>query len=147
MAHIICGFPGIGKSTFFNKSISTSYTVTDSDSSNFDKSNFPQNYIEHIKNLVDKVDIILVSTHESVLDSLESEEDLDIIIVYPKFELKEEYLKRYKSRGSTKEFIKNISDNWEDWIEGIESRRNCTLVELNKGEYLSDVITIPSNED
>ena len=42
---VYSAFPGVGKTTYFNN---TSKNVLDSDSSTFDKSEFPQNYINHI---------------------------------------------------------------------------------------------------
>lgn len=142
MSKIICGFPGIGKSTFFKECLDTPLTVSDSDSSNFDKSKFPENYINHIKSHIGSIDFILVSTHEAVLNELELE-NLDHYIVYPDKSLKEEYLERYKKRGSDQKFIKLLSDNWDDWIYGIEARvgdEYTTLIKLNKGQNLSDAI-------
>ena len=46
---VICGFPGVGKSTLFKELEDSDYLVLDSDSSTFDKTKFPENYIEHIK--------------------------------------------------------------------------------------------------
>ena len=43
---VYSAFPGVGKTTYFNK---TEKNVLDSDSSKFDKRDFPSNYIEHIK--------------------------------------------------------------------------------------------------
>ena len=56
---VYSAFPGVGKTTYFN---TTDKNVLDSDSSKFDKKNFPANYIEHIeRNIQDpKVDKILV---------------------------------------------------------------------------------------
>ena len=53
---LYAGFPAVGKSYFYNNS---DLTVLDSDSSKFDKAFFPQNYIEHIKANLGKVDVIL----------------------------------------------------------------------------------------
>ena len=51
---VLCAaFPGTGKSWYVDKGEGSGYMpqgfATDSDSSKFDKDNFPQNYIEHIK--------------------------------------------------------------------------------------------------
>ena len=61
---VVSAFPGCGKSHLFrNKG---EKKILDSDSSTFDKSQFPQNYIEHIKFNIGEVDIILVSSHKEV---------------------------------------------------------------------------------
>lgn len=50
---LVAGFPGTGKSYYCYNGDWSHYMpskfATDSDSSKFDKSNFPQNYINHIK--------------------------------------------------------------------------------------------------
>lgn len=46
---VYSAFPGVGKTTYFN---TTSKNVLDSDSSKFDKREFPKNYIQHIKHPV-----------------------------------------------------------------------------------------------
>ena len=102
---IVSGFPGTGKSHFFN---STTRFVLDSDSSTFDKSDFPRNYIEHIKSKIGQADIIFVSSHKDVRDALVAE-GMDFILAYPSIDLKDEYIQRYKDRGSNEGFINLIS--------------------------------------
>ena len=102
---IISGFPGVGKSNFFKKS---DLKVLDSDDSLFDKRDFPDNYINHIKNFIGKVDYILISSHDVVRRALE-EHNIEYVLVYPSIELKEEYLERYKNRGNEDSFIAFIS--------------------------------------
>lgn len=60
---IISGFPGIGKSTFAAKHEGD---VSDSDSSTFDKSDFPANYMRHIKQQVLMRKWVMVSSHDTV---------------------------------------------------------------------------------
>ena len=112
---IYAGFPGVGKSYFFNNS--NNLVVSDSDSSQFSwiierrpngarvrNPEFPNNYIKHIKSLIGKVDIIFTSTHKEVIDAMIAA-GIDFTIVYPSVELKDEYLKRYRERGSDDSFI------------------------------------------
>jgi len=132
---IICGFPGVGKS-FLTKENPNS--VSDSDSSTFDKKNFPANYIKHIKGLIGKKSIIMISTHEEVIDEMEKL-NVNFIIVHPARELKDEYLKRYEERGSPEGFIKLLSDKWDEFQDAIEKPRdNSWKLILQKGEFLSD---------
>ena len=72
---IICGFPGTGKTYFKGYVEGSCYApqgyCEDSDSSYFDKNNFPQNYIDHIEDLIKKgTNIIFISTHQEVRDEL-----------------------------------------------------------------------------
>lgn len=131
---IVSGFPGTGKSHFFN---SSTRTVLDSDSSTFDKSDFPRNYIEHIKSKIGQVDIIFVSSHKDVRDALVAE-GMDFILAYPSIDLKDEYIQRYKDRGSNDGFINLISNNWELWLGELESQTNCYKQKMLSNQYLSD---------
>ena len=80
MAMIISGFPGIGKSKLFE--MSNKAHLSDSDSSKFEKKNFPQNYIEHIKKMIPKKFIILTSSHIEVRNAMLNEK-LNFIYVIP----------------------------------------------------------------
>ena len=123
-AVVISGFPGIGKSyTAMNED---SFKILDSDSSNFSwikigvrNPDFPNNYIEHIKLNMYKADIIFVSSHEEVRNAL-IKNGIDFTLVYPHKSLKNIYLARYEQRGSSKEFIEFISNNWDKFLDEIE---------------------------
>ena len=133
---LISAFPGTGKSHFFKNS---DLKVLDSDSSKFDKSNFPTNYISHIKENLGKADIILISSHLDVRNAL-VENRLNFTLVYPDKNLKEEYLERYKNRGSDEKFIKLLNDNWNNWISELEEQTGCNHIILKSGQYISDVL-------
>lgn len=133
---IIAGFPGIGKS-YFHKN--TTLKVLDSDSSTFDKTHFPQNYIDHIKENLGKVDIILVSTHEEVRKAL-VKNDLFFTLVYPSMNQKDDYKQRYIHRGSPDTFIQLLNNNWNNWIIDCFRQKNCVHVLLSDLMTLSDVI-------
>ena len=60
-AIVVSAFPGMGK-TYAFKALSGKIKVLDSDSSNFDKNDFPKNYIQHIKEEIPNNDIIFIST-------------------------------------------------------------------------------------
>jgi hypothetical protein len=100
---VYSAFPGVGKTTYFN---TTDKNVLDSDSSKFDKKNFPANYIDHIeRNIQDpKVDKILVSSHKDVRDAL-LKRGIPYVLVYPNRDIKDEYIQRYKDRGNNDAFV------------------------------------------
>jgi hypothetical protein len=137
---VYSAFPGVGKTTYFN---TTQKNVLDSDSSKFDKKNFPANYIEHIeRNIEDpKVDKILVSSHKDVRDSL-IKKGIPFVLVYPDRSLKDEYIQRYKDRGNNDDFIKLLDKNWDTWMDEIDSIEPSPYpykVKLKSGQYLTDV--------
>jgi hypothetical protein len=134
---VISAFPGCGKSHYFRNN--SDKIVLDSDSSTFDKSDFPRNYIQHIKENIGKVDIIMVSSHKEVRDEL-VKNGIEFTLVYPESNIKEDYIQRYVDRGSPESFIKLLNNNWENWISELEEQTGCDKVKLKKGQYLSDVI-------
>jgi len=148
---IISGFPGVGKSYFYNECSKLKLTIKalDSDSSLFswivneDKRNrhpeFPQNYIEHIKNNIKNVNVILVSSHDVVREALKIN-NLEYTIVYPDISCKYEYIERFKQRGNDEGFIKMIENNWEKFITEIESDNFPDKIKLSQGQYLSRVL-------
>ena len=140
---VISGFPGTGKSHYISRGEGSDYMpqgfASDSDSSQFDKSNFPQNYIKHIKDLISKGTArIFVSSHKEVRDEL-VKEGINFILVYPKRELKEEYIERYKQRGSSDSFIKLVSENWDNWITELENQKGCTHKKLESKQFMYDI--------
>lgn len=125
---VIAAFPGMGKT--FYKNNCNGFTVSDSDSSQFSwtideegnkirNPEFPNNYIEHIKSLIGKVDFIFVSTHEPVLRAL-IENNIYFFLLYPSIDDKSTIIERYYERGSDKNLIQTIYDNYERWITVLE---------------------------
>jgi hypothetical protein len=136
---IISAFPGCGKSHLFrNKG---DKQILDSDSSKFDKSHFPQNYIEHIKSNIGEADMILVSSHKEVRDAL-VDNAIEFTLVYPNKDIKDEYIQRYVDRGNEEKFVNLLKNNWSNWIPELEQQSGCKKIELNSGQYLSDVLNI-----
>jgi len=145
-AIIISGFPGVGKTTLWNRK--EKLKVMDSDSTDFSwantektirNPNWPQNYIEHILEKSEDADLILVSSHDTVRDAL-VRAGIKFVLVYPSLEMKDEYIQRYKDRGSNEKFVNLLQENYEKWITELMSQTGCKHVVLQPGQYLSDVI-------
>ncbi len=140
-AIVVSGFPGVGKTHYFQ---STNSGTLDSDSSNFSwikpgvrNPDFPRNYMNHIKENLDNVDLIFVSSHKDVRTAL-VEHGIDFIMAYPNIDLKEEYLKRFMDRGDGDGFITFIGENWNSFIEDIKNQKSCKFIELQSGQFLID---------
>lgn len=131
--NVVCGFPGVGKSTAFNSE--KKYKVSDSDSSLFDKSQFPSNYIQHIKQQQEIMDFVMVSTHKVVRDALILEE-IPFYLVYPTYSLKDVFIQRYIDRGSPEPFIQLMKDNFERFVD------ECFDV---KSVYANHIVITPDN--
>lgn len=121
--HVISGFPGTGKSYATKYLKEYGYNVQDSDSSMFDKKEFPQNYIGHIKEKIKEFNegtgFIFISSHKEVRDALR-EEGIHTEVLYPSLKMKEEYIKRYEERGSSESFIKLLKNNYDSWIKELK---------------------------
>lgn len=150
---IISAFPGTGKSYFYNEN---KETTIDSDSSKFSwvkdeqgnntkerNPNFPQNYIEHIKENIGKYEFILVSSHKEVRDALK-DNCIFFYLIYPADSRKEEFIKRYIDRGSPSGFIKLIESKWEEWLKECEFEMygcsNVRMVLPNLSDELRHII-------
>lgn len=157
-AVLISAFPGCGKTYFYNK-YKDVYKILDSDSSEFSwikdsegnntkerNPEFPQNYIDHIKENLDTADIIFISSHKVVRDAL-AEAKIKFLLVYPHKALKNIWISRFRRRGSNEKFIEFISNNWKDFIYEIEHDQNefATLYKILLGDnYLDDLIKLPT---
>ena len=138
LRNVFSGFPGIGKSSVFRDA--KGYRVADSDSSTFPKGDaFPANYMAHIQATRPNVDILLVSSHDVVRDTME-EYGIPFFLVYPTLDQKQDYLQRYRDRGSPDAFIELMTANWEKFITGCQNQDGCIHVVLHKDQFLSDVI-------
>ena len=145
---IISAFPACGKTYVFENF--KGKVILDSDSSKFSwvivgnqkvrHPDFPQNYIDHIKENIGKADYIFVSTHDNVRRALEKA-GIDFYLVYPDRSLKEEWIGRCFLRGSGEKFCQLIADNWDNWIDGLEEdSKKHKFMKLLNNEYLSHVI-------
>lgn len=144
---IIAGFPGVGKSSLAKKYPDL---VTDLDSGLFGKDkdgNKNENWLEDYYQAIIKQSenkVILTSTHKELLEKLQ-ENDIPFAIVIPDINIVEEYLQRYKQRGSNEEFIQKIYEQWDGWINKINNMEGVETFNLPSGVYLSDIFIVESN--
>ncbi len=113
--------------------------MIDSNGNKISNPDFPVNYINHIKDMVGKVDVIFVSTHQNVRQALR-DNNISYILVYPAVDTKDEMLQRYVTRGSTPEFVDMMRANWDDFIEDMQQDETPDKIELQSNQYLSAVV-------
>lgn len=137
---IICGFPGIGKSTFCTSDYGLVFRIADSDSSRH-KENWPTNYLDMIEANVGKNDIQLVSTHADVREGLRAR-GLHYTLIYPGYKDRKEYVRRYTERKSPESFIEMMDRNWEKFVrQCLQDQHDLvTNICMMRGEYLTDTI-------
>ena len=80
----------------------------------------------------------MVSTHTVVREALK-DANIEYTLVYPKADLKLEYIKRYIKRESPDAFTRYIAVNWNDFMEEL-AEDDFPTIELRAGEYLKDII-------
>lgn len=116
--------------------------VKDVNGNNTDVRNpeFPNNYIQHIKDHLETEDIIFVSSHDNVRKALE-ENNIDYYLVYPDKSLLDEWVYRMENRGNNEKFVNFITLNWDKFIDDIESETYPTKVKLEDGVN-TDAITV-----
>lgn len=137
---LLCAaFPGTGKTTMFNKYAGTKKIILDSDSSQFNKDQFPQNYLQHIKENIGKADIICISSHKEVREALVAN-GLPFVLIYPHRSLKDEYIARYTDRGNSHFFIELVEKNWDLWIDECEQQEGCTQIALPSMIFVDNVL-------
>lgn len=147
-AVVICGFAAIGKSTF-KAGCEEGYDgvqVVDLDSSLFPKGpTWPQNYLEAIRERLSEKCILMISTHKAIYSRL-LEEDVDLILVYPKRELRAEWLERIRKReadagtDAAASICRVVDDRWDGWISEYGEQRGCLRYEMSEGEYLQGAV-------
>lgn len=133
MGIIVSAFPGCGK-TFLSEQNINGIRIMDSDSSTFDKADFPENYINHIKENIDSTDILFISSHKEVRDAL-AREEINYDLFYPDKNRRIEFLQNYMRRGNKAPFIQKIDNNFDKWIDEIDNENNEFCHKHKMSEY------------
>ena len=155
---IIAGFPGVGKSMAANLfgtadtenenfciDLESSYFhwIVDKDGNKHLHPEWPANYINAIKMLLfetrglekyKNLKYVCISTHKDVLNAL-SDQEIEFCIVAPLS--KENTIDRYKRRGSSEEFIQKLDENWDIFMNDLDSY-NMPVIKTD--EYLYDIL-------
>ena len=131
---IICGYAGIGKSYLAHNFPN----IIDLESTPFEKD--WDRYFKCAKHYSNQGFLVLLSCHKEIRERVLSLSYEERITIFPCIEDKELYMKRYKERGNTENFIKLQMDNWNEWT----SEKNRLLGEhleyMKSGETLYDTI-------
>lgn len=154
-------FPACGKTWLYKHQEDYGLKILDSDSSQFnwlytDKDewgepldgyrrvrnpDFPANYIKHIKENINKADVIFVSSHASVREALDKE-GIDFTIVYPEQSCKAEWVGRCFIRDKNGESgcgAEAMYNNFDEWfMECFETGINHKEIVLQPTTHLSE---------
>jgi hypothetical protein len=97
---------------------------------------WPNNYILAIKNVTFEYKYVLIPSDFRVL-ALLADEGIPYILIYPSRECRDEYLQRYIERGNTKNFISIFYDDWDWFIDRLETDKYGKHIVLQPHEFLS----------
>ena len=112
--------------------------------------NFIPEYIAHIKECREKYDIVFVSSHLEVRKALE-DNNIPFATIYPIYNsdsVKNEWIGRMFSRGSSIEFIKDQADHWDERTKSIlgdEPKGFLTL--LGNARYINNELIFQIIQD
>ena len=101
---------------------------------------FPNNYIEYIKENMGSASYMFVSSHENVRHAMK-DANIPYILIYPERSMLSEIVGRCYLRGNDDKFIKVLIDNWDSWIDSCENDTGAIdKIVLGHNEYLLDLI-------
>ena len=84
-------------------------------------------------------EIIVIPAEKETLNRLYND-GIPYLLVYPREDLKEEYRQRYIQRGDSENFLYIFIDCWDSWMRILKKFEGCQRIELQEGQYLSDVV-------
>lgn len=135
-ARLYAAFCGTGKTHVCNK---TNIKAIEIEFWKYKEKRLEKQYIEDIKNNIEKQEYIFISTEPDGLKLL-YREGFDITLIYPNNKLRNEYLDRYIERDSPYDFIGTYMKHWDIWINELKKQNYCSHIVLESGQYLQDVI-------
>lgn len=151
---IICGFPGVGKTTAADDKVAIDLESSDfhwimTKEGRVQHPAWPANYLSAIMALSNETEdleeykdlkYIFTSTHKEVIKGL-IEHRQPLIIVAPKNKIR--YIRRYQERGSSEQFIKSMRDNWDSYMKDISS---YGVPVIYTDVYLGEILKMSSAE-
>ena len=148
MGIIISAYPACGKSHATKTLTELGMKVADSDSSKFSwiyedngekrrNPNFVEDYLKHIEKAAKENDIVFISSHYEIRQSLRNL-GFHFYTVYPKADesVRDEWIDRMRKRGNNNIFIEKQIEMWPKNMENIENESHGILLRLGNGKYL-----------
>jgi len=152
---IIAGFAGIGKTTLGQKYEniidldSAEYVYDDTELQHLNveqrkgmnrksNPNWPQNYINAIKEALEQYDIVLVWDRPDILEEYEKN-GFDYWLAFPTEEAVNDYKSRYLSRGNSQEYVDKKLKQYIEYSK-IFKQKNVKKILLSENEILEDYL-------
>ena len=100
---------------------------------------WPNNFYNKIKELDKQDELLVLITHSAsvICQNL----CIPYMIIYPHIDCKNEYIERMKKRGNKDNVVKNMKNNFENYVANCMSDNYAQKhIVLNRGEYLEDAL-------
>nr|DAU33922.1 MAG TPA: hypothetical protein [Caudoviricetes sp.] len=138
MGIIVSVFPGCGRE-YLKKNCREGVTVENVRISSFDENDFPENYVDYVLSVVDKNDIVLISSHPAVCEELNKRE-VDFNLFYPERSRRNEIIENFVISRKPMKYIQEVDNKWTEWIDLIEERtlEHCFKHSLSKGQFIGN---------
>ena len=138
MGIIVGGFPGCGRQ-FLKTNCRDGITVENVKVSDFESDEFPDNYVDHVLSIVDKTDIVLISSHPAICEELNAR-GVDFNLFYPERSRRNEFVENFVLAHKPAKQIQEIDNKWMEWIDLIEERtlEHCFKHSLSKGQFIGN---------
>lgn len=138
MGIIVSGFPGCGRQ-FLKTNCRDGITVENVKVSDFESDEFPDNYVDHLLSIVDKTDIVLISSHPAICEELNAR-GVDFDLFYPERSRRNEFVENFVLAHKPAKQIQEIDNKWMEWIDLIEERTlvHCFKHSLSKGQFIGN---------
>jgi hypothetical protein len=133
---VYAAFCGCGKTFICQK---TDIKAVEVEYWKYKESGLQKEYIDDVKKHIGKVDYIFIATDPEGLRLL-NKEGINITLVYPRNDLRNEYLDRYIERDSSYDFIGTFMKHWHLWIGELKEQDYCNHIVLESGQYLKDIL-------
>ena len=97
--------------------------------------------IEKMNEVIGQGKIVFMNNNEFFIEHL-LENNIPYCFVYNKQNANDEIIERLRKRGNPKEWYQSIADKIAEWREfNAQDVRPTIKIELNKGEYLADILS------
>lgn len=154
---VIAGFAGVGKTTLSKKyknvidieSSPYKWDYSGVDTSNLEKlkgindrkenPDFPQNYIDAIKDAQTKYDIVLVWIHPEEILPYYDINNIDYYLCFPTKEALKEYENRFIGRGNNRKYIDKVLGSYDKRYQQFKSNPH-KHIEISLGETLESAL-------
>ena len=138
MGIIVSGFPGCGRQ-YLKTNCRDGITVENVKVSDYNSDGFPDNYVDYVLSIVDKTDIVLISSHPAICEELNSR-GVDFNLFYPERSRRNEFVENFVMAHKPAKQIQEIDNKWTEWIDLIEERtlEHCFKHSLSKGQFIGN---------